>query len=98
MNFDQEGVRPFLLRLSTAVGGNFNGAAAEKVTEAIDALGLDEETSWEFEVTVAGSAQRLVIAAYKDDLDAPDLAFYTTPELAVQIQKDLESFAADRGW
>jgi hypothetical protein len=98
MNFDQEGVGPFLLRLSRIVGADFDSAAAEKVTDAVDALDVDEIGNWEFRLSGNGSTRRLVIVAYKDDVDAPDLAFYTSPELATRIQEQLEAFATEQGW
>jgi hypothetical protein len=98
MNFDQEHVGPFLLYLSKTVGGDFDSAAAEKITEAIDRLRVEETANWEFDVAVAGGRERLVMVAFKDDVDAPDLAFYTSPELAARIQEELESFGAEQGW
>jgi hypothetical protein len=98
MNFDQEGVGPFLLHLSGIVGSEFDSAAAEKVIDAVDALDVEQIGNWEFRVSGNGSSQRLVIVAYKDDVDAPDLAFYTSPELAARIQEQLEAFATEQGW
>ena len=98
MNFDQEGVGPFLLRLSRIVGPDLDSAAAEKITDAVDALDVEETGNWEFRVSGNGTSQRLVVVAYKDDVDAPDLAFYTSPELAARIQEQLEAFAAEQGW
>ena len=98
MNFDQEGVGPFLLSLSRIVGLDFDSAAAVKVADAVDALDVEQIGNWEFRVSGDGSSQRLVIVAYKDDVDAPDLAFYTSPELAARIQEQLEAFATEQGW
>ncbi len=98
MNFDQDGVGPFLVHLSRIVGPDFDSDAAEKVTDAVEALDVEQIGNWEFRVLDNGSPQRLVIVAYKDDVDAPDLAFYTSPELAARIQEQLEAFATEQGW
>ncbi len=98
MNFDQDGVGPFLVHLSRIVGPDFDSAAAEKVTDAVEALDVEQIGNWEFRVLDNASPQRLVIVAYKDDVDAPDLAFYTSPELAARIQEQLEAFATEQGW
>ena len=98
MNFDQGGVGPFLLHLSRMVGTDFDSAAAQKIAEVVDVLDVEEIGHWEFRVASDGNSQRLVIVAYKDDIDAPDLYFYTSPELATRIQEQLEVFATEQGW
>jgi hypothetical protein len=42
---------------------------------------VEQIGNWEFRVSDNGSSQRLVVVAYKDDVDAPDLAFYTSLRL-----------------
>jgi hypothetical protein len=95
MNFDQEGVGPFLNELSRSVNSNFDAGA---LTRAIDSLPVDQTGSWEYSVTSEGQTERLVVVVFKDDIDAPDLAFYSSPDLAVRIQTQLESFAQAQGW
>ncbi|PZQ27130.1 MAG: hypothetical protein DI562_14075 [Stenotrophomonas acidaminiphila] len=95
MNFDQEGVGPFLHELSDSLVSNLDAGA---LTKAIDSLPVEQTGNWEFFVNSDGHTERLVVVAFKDDIDAPDLAFYTSPELAAKIQIQLESFAQAQGW
>jgi hypothetical protein len=95
MNFDQEGVGPFLKELSRSLSSDLD---ADRLTKAVDSLPVDQAGSWEFAVTSGDKTERLVVVAFKDDIDAPDLAFYSSPELAALIQEQLESFAQAQGW
>ncbi len=95
MNFDQDGVRPFLHELSSSVSTNLD---ADALTQAIDSLPVETSGNWEFSVNLNGKPERLVVVAFKDDVDAPDLAFYASPELAAKVQQQLESFAQAQGW
>lgn len=95
MNFDQEGVGPFLHQLSSSITSNLDAGALEK---AIDSLPVEQSSNWEFQVNSEGQTERLVVVAFKDDIEAPDLAFYTSPELAAKIQQQLESFAQTQEW
>ncbi|WP_126941582.1 hypothetical protein [Xanthomonas sp. BRIP62418] len=95
MSFDQDGVGPFLHELSGSVSTNLD---ADALKESIDALPVETVGNWEFSATLNGKRERLVVVAFKDDVDAPDLAFYTSPELAAKVQQQLESFAQAQGW
>ncbi|WP_155273468.1 hypothetical protein [Xanthomonas arboricola] len=95
MNFDQDGVGPFLHELSSSVITNLD---ADALTQAIDSLPVETSGNWEFSVNLNGKPERLVVVAFKDDVDAPDLAFYASPELAAKVQQQLESFAQAQGW
>ena len=98
MNFDQEGVEPFLSGLAKTLPSGFGPAQAEQLSQAIDALPVDTKAGWEYAVTFQGRPTRLVVVASKDDVDAPDLYFYTSPELAAEIDRQLEAFAEAQGW
>jgi hypothetical protein len=98
MNFDQEGVGPFLAQLSRSFTSGLEPSQAETLAQSIDSLPVEQSGNWEYEVVACGRTERLVIVAFKDDVDAPDLAFYSSPELAARIQLQLESFAKAQGW
>ncbi|MFA1260367.1 hypothetical protein ACDI97_02695 [Xanthomonas axonopodis pv. fascicularis] len=95
MNFDQEGVGPFLNELSRSLNSNLDAGV---LTKSIESLPVEQSRNWEYSVTSEGKAERLVVVAFKDDIDAPDLAFYSSPDLAARIQTQLESFAQAQGW
>jgi len=98
MNFDQEGVDPFLRSLSQSVSSGFSADQARDLAAAIDALPVEKAGNWEYQVTINGESERLVVVAFKDDIDAPDLTFYSSPRLATSIQEKFESFAQAQGW
>jgi hypothetical protein len=98
MNFDQEGVGPFLERVAGLVQGGFTSSDAHRLARRIGALGLEESQAWEYSVTYNGTTARLVIEAFQDDYEAPDLYFFTTPELAARIDAQLQSFGDEMGW
>ena len=98
MNFDQEGVGPFLAELSRSFTSGLEPSQAGSLAQSIASLPVDQTGNWEYTVVANGKTERLVIVAFKDDIDAPDLAFYSSSELAARIQERLESFAQAQGW
>ncbi|MEJ1097010.1 MULTISPECIES: hypothetical protein [unclassified Pseudoxanthomonas] len=98
MNFDQEGVGPFLAELSRSFTSGLDASQADILAQSIDSLPVGQTGNWEYKVVANGKTERLVIVAFQDDVDAPDLAFYSSPELAARIQDQLESFAQAQGW
>ena len=97
MNLDQEHVGPLLTEVSKLFSSGFTHDNAAKVTDHVDALWLGQSANWEFAVTFNGKPARLVVAAYKDDSDAPDLYFFSSPEAAAQINKELTTFSEAHG-
>lgn len=97
-NFDQDGVGPFLSELTLSFSSGFSADQAKTIAHAIELLPVERSGSWEYSVTTNGKDDHLVIVAFKDDIDAPDLAFCTSPKLAAQIQAQLDVFAKARGW
>jgi hypothetical protein len=98
MNFDQEGVGPFLAELSRSFTSGLKPSQANTLAQSIDSLPMEQTGNWEYWVVANGKTERLVVVALKDDVDAPDLAFYSSPELVARIQEQLESFAQAQGW
>ena len=96
MNFDAELVAPFVERLSSLV----TGLAAPQIAQVVDAiedLGIDEERELIFEVLHQRRAVRLKIRVGMDDVDAPDLYFFTTRELAAEITNVMADFCEEHG-
>ncbi len=97
MNLDQEHVGPLLTDFSKMFSSGFSPDAAAKITDQVDGLWVGQTGNWEFAVTFNGKPTRLVIAAYKDDSDAPDLYFFSSPDVAAQITKELAAFSEAHG-
>ena len=97
MNLDQEHVEPLLAQVSKLFSAGFTPDAAARITDQVDGLWVGQTGNWEFSVTFNGEPARLVIAAYKDDSDAPDLYFFSSPDIAAQITKELAAFSDAHG-
>ncbi|WP_133001233.1 hypothetical protein [Luteimonas arsenica] len=97
MNLDQEHVGPLLTEISGLFPTGFPQDAAARVTDQVDGLWVGQSGNWEFSVTFNGQPARLVIAAHKDDSDAPDLYFFSSPEVAAQINRQLVVFSEAHG-
>ena len=96
MNFDSDGVAPFLTRLGSLAEG-LSEPDLRELTSQIIALPIGSERSWEFVVRHDESEVPLRVHAVMDDNEAPDLYFYTSPQLATAIQAELLEFAESRG-
>ena len=97
MNLDQEHVGPLLTDISKIFSAGFTQDSAAKLTDQVDGLWVGQSGNWEFSVTFNGQPARLVIAAYKDDTDAPDLYFFTSPDVAARINEELTAFSEAHG-
>ncbi len=96
MNLDLEDVRPFLSRLPALVEG-FRDADAQQLSDAIATLPVESERSWSFAVRYQGTEVPLQVRAFMDDVDAPDLHFFSSPALAGAIQEELSAYAESLG-
>jgi hypothetical protein len=97
MNFDLESLEPFLQRLAQKIEG-FSPVEIAAVMRGVSEMAVDEERDWNFTVQHAGSPVPLRVHIFLDDVDAPDLAFFTSAELASLIQEELVLFAQEQGW
>jgi hypothetical protein len=96
MNFDLDWVGPFLSRLTTLVEG-FGDAEVRQLSESIAEIPVESERSWDFMVRYQGAEVPLRVRAFMDDIDAPDLYFFTSPQLASAIQRELRTYAESLG-
>ena len=95
--FDQENVAPFLRRVAAQLQSGFSESDAEKLANLVGKLGLEETQSWEYSVSFQGKSVPLVIEAFQDDYEAPDLYFFTSRELAGRINEEIDAFAEQLG-
>ncbi|GAA4871063.1 hypothetical protein [Luteimonas vadosa] len=97
MNLDQEHVRPLLTEISQLFSAGFTQDSAAKLADQVDGLWVGQSGNWEFSIIFNGQPARLVVAAYKDDTDAPDLYFFSSPDVAARIDKELVAFSEAHG-
>jgi hypothetical protein len=86
-NFDGEQVAPFLNLLSLKLDRGFGKPEIDLVDSRLLEMELDEVVTFNFRVCYAGKETPLLIEVFVDDVDAPDVAFFTSPELAATIEK-----------
>lgn len=93
MNFDSDSVELFLQQVSVLVSG-FGSSEVAEVVRTIDELDVDEERELRFQVDHEGRLVPLRICVFMDDIDAPDLYFFTTSALAEEIGHLLAAFGS----
>lgn len=88
--FDLEQVRPFLAQLNTSLHLGLDVETLGAFTESIE---IDQEKRLELSVEFNGQTSDLVYQVYMDDVDAPDLYFFSDDEeLITAIQTEMNAF------
>jgi len=87
VNFDLEDVRPVLGRVSSIIDSGFRATDVDSLSTSIAQQPLDSEVAYEYKVVFKGTSMPLTIVAFMDDVDAPDLAFFTHATLRTEIEK-----------
>lgn len=97
MNFDFENVQPFLARMAKHIESGFTDAEVKTVAEFIAKTEVESERELTLTVVVDGQTTPLVIRVFMDDIDAPDIYFFTSADLAATIDSEFESFCEELG-
>lgn len=97
MNFDIEAMPPFLARIAGLLDDGFGNQEIETLVELAWQMDVDTEQTREFRVTYRGNSVPLRVQIVLDDIDAPDLYFFTSAELAAAIQREMSAFADEMG-
>ena len=84
-SFDQENVAPFLARVASLFKSGFGSKEATVLADSINDLPIESTAMWEYAVSIDGKTERLVVLAFKDDVDTPDIYFYSSPAVADAI-------------
>jgi len=96
-NFDMEDVEPVLRRISTLIESGFSAEDAKSLAAKISAQELESEHEYRYRVRIDGTSADLRVVAFMDDVDAPDLAFFTQPALARSIQTAIGAYMTASG-
>jgi hypothetical protein len=91
-NFDMEDVAPFLKRLVALVDSGFTSADAEVLADRISKQALDSEREYKYPAGTKSGRTPMRIVVFMDDVDAPDIAFFTEPALADQINAAMAKY------
>src|SRR5579862_7411843 len=95
MNFDCEEVGPFLGRL-TSKFPILPPCDCDRLVREIAAVPVARVGKWHFDVTYDQRSVPLEVRAAMEDFNAPDVYFFTVPELADRIQAEMRAFADSR--
>jgi len=95
MNFDCEEVRPFLERLTSKLC-ILQPNDIDRLAREIAVVPVSRVGRWTFDVVYKQRDVPLEVRAAMEDVDAPDVYFFTAPELADQIQAEMRAFADAR--
>ena len=77
MNFDLEDVGPFMRRVASKLDG-LGASDVAALVSTVSTMEVDAERDWSFEVIHQGRTVSLVIRVFMDDVDAPNMYFFTT--------------------
>ena len=95
MNFDLENVETFLIRIDARLGLNL---PLEELIEMTHETKIETEQSRTVNVEFGDSQTTIEYRVFMDDIDAPDLYFFTpTKDLAESIEGEMETFADELG-
>lgn len=95
MNFDLENVEPFLTRINNRLNLNL---PIDKLVWMTHETTIENEQSMTVQVTFENSKIQLEYRVFMDDIDAPDLYFFTpSKNLAESIEAELEAFSDELG-
>lgn len=95
MNFDARDVAPFLNRLAAHARFALPRDFADAIVTALPEL--DQTKRWRVDGDFDGAAMVLEIEVYMDDIDAPDISFFSSAKVIAEIDRQLEQFDESPG-
>ena len=95
MNFDLVNVRPFLERIRPHIRSGFGDVQIDDLVEFIESTPVEDEREMQFAVVYRDSPTPLVVVVFMDDVDSPDLYFFTSAELAEKISNECDAFSEE---
>ena len=87
-NFDAEYLLLFLARISKNLQG-FEGKQIRRIEDHVFAAEVGDESIFDFEIIYKEEQTLLRIAIFMSDVDAPDVTFFSSPEVAQVIGAEL---------
>jgi hypothetical protein len=96
-NFDAADVAPFLRRVAALVDSGFTVNDADSLAKQITKQALESERSYSFNVIIRDERATLRVVAVMDDVDSPDLAFFSSPTVRAHIDTALARYFRDVG-
>ena len=95
--FDLEQVRPFLQRISPLIESGFGEVQINQVCQLIERMEIDATEELEFSIRLGGKATSMRVSVFMDDIESPDICFFSPPALSARIDAEIESFFEELG-
>jgi hypothetical protein len=95
-SFDVDEVQPFLDKLGRSLDAGFGPAEIEQVMSLLRQQAVGDEAELEFSVTYKGERVPLNLTLFMDDVNAPELYFFTSPALAARLDELMDERAAEQ--
>ena len=96
-NFDTKMVRPFLTRIQPFIESGFGSDQIEQVCQLVATLPHDHERTIEFQIRYDGRPTTFQVHVFMDDIDAPDIYFFSAPVLSKKIGVEYRRFTEELG-
>ncbi len=97
MNFDSLEVAPFLTQLANNPRFAFPEDIAKAIGTGVADIPVEDTKRWKVTADFDGQPVLIEIEAFMDDVDAPDLYFFSTQAAISEIERELEIFAESIG-
>jgi len=98
MNLDLENVETFLKRISLLIDNGFSDEQASTAYRLTSSMALNEEQETEFNIVYQGNQEKLVYRVFMDDVESPDLYFFSSSELLPEaIANEYENMCEELG-
>ena len=96
-NVDAEDLAPILTRLRHLTTGGLTAQQADSLRARLTAQPVQTEATYPLHVTRAGRPVTVRLVVWKDDPQAYDIFFFTTPELAKALDREIAAYMASVG-
>ncbi len=93
MNFASDEVAPFLTQLANNPRLDFPADLAKEVRGNLACMAVEDTRRWRVTGAIDDQPIQMEIEAFMDDVDAPDLYFFSTQAAISEIERELEAFA-----
>lgn len=90
MNFDAAEVGPFLISLAENPRFALPRDFASQITNALPELAVDDIRRWRIDGDFDAAPLRLEIEVFMDDINAPDIAFFSAPNVIGEIETEMK--------
>jgi hypothetical protein len=98
MNLDLDDLEPFLFRVSSVFeSGGFDSEKIRSIVRSVERQRIDSEREFFLKIFYSGICEPLRITVFMDDVDAPDVSFFGSPDVIRRIEAEIRKFVDEQG-